>query len=306
MKESDLPMQKIEIEEGPSIWWTYFQRVLVYLFLTVGVLLVIGPFLWMISTSLTSAMEVFAWPPRLIPSQLRFSNYVEAVTAVDIPRYFLNSLVVTVISTISVLILDSLAGYALAKMRFPGRNALFLFILGTIMIPVQVTMIPLFIMFKRAPLLGGNDILGAGGTGMIDTYAALILPWAATTFGIYLMREFFRMLPSELLDAARVDGCSELKIFWRIYLPLAKPALAAVGLFNFTFVWNDFIWPLILTSTPKMRTLQLGLSSYKSQYFTDWHLLMAATTLTCIPIFVVYLIGQRHFIKGVAMSGLKG
>lgn len=300
MNEADI------VEEGPSIWWTYLQRTLVYVIVTVGVIIVIGPFLFMLSTSLTPPMEVFAWPPRLIPSHPRFVNYVEAVTAVDIPRYFLNSLIVAIVSTVCVLALDSLAGYALAKMRFPGRGVLFLFILGTIMIPVQVTMIPLFIMFKHTPLAGGNDILGAGGTGLLDTYAALILPWTATTFGTYLMREFFRMLPSDLQDAARVDGCSELKIFWRIYLPLAKPALAAVGLFSFTFAWNDFIWPLIMTSSPEMRTLQLGLSSYKSQYFTDWHLLMAATVLTCVPIFVVYLIGQRHFVKGVAMSGLKG
>lgn len=299
-------METLTTEEGLARWWGLGQRVLLYMILIAGMLLVIAPFMYMLSTSITPAMEVFGWPPRLIPSELRFSNYLEAATTINLLRYFLNSLIVAVTSTISVLILDSLAGYALAKIRFPGRNVLFLFILGTIMIPIQVTMIPLFIMFKRVPFMGGNNILGIGGTGLIDTYPALVLPWMATTFGTYLMREFFRMLPSELLDAARVDGCSEFKIFWRIYLPLAKPALAAVGLFNFTFVWNDFLWPLIMTSSPEMRTLQLGLSSYKSQYFTDWHLLMAATAMASVPIFVIFLIGQKHFIRGVAMSGLRG
>ncbi len=277
-----------------------------YLILIVGLVIVVAPFVWMISTSLTPAAEVFSWPPKLIPDRLAFENYIEAITTIDMPRYFLNSVIVTVSATLVSLVLNSLGGYALAKLHFPGRKLMFIIILGTIMIPPQVTMIPLFIMLRHFPLAGGNNLIGAGGTGLIDTYAALVLPNLASTFGVYMMREFFRMLPSELIDAARVDGANEFTIFWKIFLPLATPALVTTGLFNFTFVWNDFLWPLIMTSSPEMRTLQLGLSAFKGQYFTDWHLMMAATVLTSLPILIIYLIFQRYFVKGVAMSGLKG
>ncbi len=277
-----------------------------HLILAVGALAVAAPFLWMISISLTPAPDVFAWPPHLIPRHLRWNNYAEVFVRLSFVRYFLNSLIMAGAATASVLVLDSLAGYAFAKLRFPGRNVLFVFILGTLMIPVQVTMIPLFVMFRSAPLVGGNDVFGAGGTGLIDTYPALIAPWMATTFGTYLMREFFGMLPSELTDAARIDGCGELGIFARIYLPLAKPALATVGILTFTEVWNNFLWPLIMTTSPGMRTLQLALSAFKGQYFTEWHLLMAATVVTCLPVFVIYLVGQRYFVQGIALTGFKG
>lgn len=281
-------------------------RAVLHLTLATGALLVAGPFLWMISVSLTPAADVFAWPPRLLPRPLRFENYAEALVRLQFARYLVNSLVVAGAATASVLVLDSLAGYAFARLRFPGRNVLFLFILGTVMIPVQVTMIPIFIMFRGAPLLGGNDLFGAGGTGLIDTYPALVIPWMATTFGTYLMREFFSMLPGELTDAARIDGCGELQIFARVYLPLAKPALATVGILTFTEVWNSFLWPLLMTTSPGMRTLQLALSAFKGQYFTEWHLLMAATVITCLPVFVIYLLGQRHFVQGIALTGFKG
>ncbi|MBI2525259.1 MAG: carbohydrate ABC transporter permease [Candidatus Rokubacteria bacterium] len=280
-------------------------RLLLYVVLMGGAVVMVSPFMWMLSTSVTPAAEVFAWPPRLIPSALRVDNYREALVKLDFSRYFINSLIVAGVSTLSVLILDSLAGYAFARLRFPGRGVLFSFILGTVMIPVQVTMIPLFIMFRAVPLAGGNDLLGTGGTGLIDTYSALIFPGMATTLGVYIMREFFSMLPPDLLDAARIDGCSEFQAFCRVYLPLAKPALATVGMFTFTESWNAFLWPLILTTKPEMRTLQLGLSSYKDQYFADWHLLMAAAVITSLPIFLIFLVGQRQFIKGVALSGLK-
>lgn len=284
----------------------FYGNGIIYLSLIIGAGLILIPFLWMLSTSVTPALDVFSWPPKLIPSQLKFSNYVEAVKVTDFFRYFLNSLFVTSTTTIIAVFINSLAGYSLAKLRFPGRKIIFLFILGTIMIPPQVTMIPVFIMFRNFPLLGGNNILGQGGTGLIDTYAALILPGLASTFGVYLMREFFKSIPSELIDAARVDGASEFRIYWNVVLPLAKPALATVTLYTFTFVWNEFLWPLILTSSADMRTVQLGLSAYKGQYFTDWHLLMAATTISSLPVLLVYFIGQKQFIKGIAMTGIKG
>lgn len=282
------------------------KRSLLYLGLTLGALASIAPFLWMLSTSVSPGREVFSYPPRIIPSEIRWSNYSQALTAADLGRYFLNSLIVASISTASVLIIDSMAGYAFAKLRFPGRRGLFLIILATIMIPIQVTLIPLFLMFKRAPFLGGNNAFGIGGTGLLDTYGALILPGLATTLGVYLMREFFRMLPGDLLDAARVDGLSEFAIFRRIFLPLAKPGLAAVAIFNFTFAWNDFIFPLIMTSSADMRTLQVGLTTYRGHFGTDWQLLMAAVTMTTLPIFLVFLVGQRFFVRGIALTGIRG
>jgi multiple sugar transport system permease protein len=281
-------------------------RLAVHLVLAVGALAVTAPFVWMVSVSLSPPTDVFAWPPRLVPREFRFANYVEALGRLSFGRYLLNSLVVAGASTASVLVLDSLAGYAFARLRFPGRAVVFVFILGTVMIPIQVTMIPIFVMFRGVPLLGGNDLWGAGGTGLIDTYPALVVPWMATTFGTYLMREFFSMLPGELADAARIDGCGELGIFARVYLPLARPALATVGILTFTEVWNTFLWPLIMTTSPSMRTLQLGLAAYKGQYFTDWHLLMAATVVTCLPVFIVYLVGQRYFVQGIALTGFRG
>ena len=282
------------------------RRIALHVVLAIGALAVAGPFLWMISISLTPAADVFAWPPRLVPRHLRWENYAEVLGRLNFARYAVNSLIVAGAATASVLVFDSLAGYAFAKLRFPGRNVLFAFILATVMIPVQVTMIPIFIMFRSAPLVGGNDLFGAGGTGLIDTYPGLIVPWMATTFGTYLMREFFSMLPGELTDAARIDGCSELGIFARIYLPLAKPALATVGILSFTEVWNNFLWPIIMTTSPGMRTLQLALSAFKGQYFTEWHLLMAATVITCLPVFLIYLVGQRYFVQGIALTGFKG
>jgi multiple sugar transport system permease protein len=287
-------------------WEARAARLVLHAVLVAGALAITAPFVWMLSVSLSPPADVFAWPPHLVPRELRWQNYVEALGRLTFGRYLLNSVIVAGAATLSVLVLDSLAGYAFARLRFPGRQALFVFILGTVMIPVQVTMIPIFIMFRSVPLLGGNDAWGAGGTGLIDSYPALVLPWMATTFGTYLMREFFSMLPGDLVDAARIDGCGEIGIFARVYLPLARPALATVGILSFTEVWNNFLWPLIMTTSPSMRTLQLGLSVYKGQYFTDWHLLMAATVVTCLPVFLVYLVGQRYFVQGIALTGFKG
>ncbi len=277
-----------------------------YLILGLGAVVVLMPFVVMISTSLTPANEVFAWPPKLIPSKLMFSNYPTAIQAIDFGRYYLNSIIVTCTATITSLVLNSAAGYALAKLRFPGKKLAFLFILGTIMIPVQVTMIPVFIMFRKFPFVGGNNFFGQGGIGLIDSYLALILPNMATTMGIYLLREFFKSLPNELLQAARVDGSSEYRTFFEICLPLSGPGLIASGIFNFTNSWNDFLWPLIMTVTPKMRTIQLGLSQYQGQYFTDWHLMMAATLMSCLPILVLYCVFQKGFVAGISSTGIKG
>lgn len=291
---------------GRSVVWPASRRALLYLGLLAGALITVGPFLWMLSIAVSSPNEVFSWPPKLIPSEVRLSNFADALRVTGLSRYLLNSFIVATVTTLSVVIIDSMAGYAFAKLRFPGRRGLFIVILSTIMIPVQVTVIPLFLIFKHAPLSGGNSLLGVGGTGLLNTYQALIVPGLATTLGIYLMRQFFRMLPGALLDAARVDGLSEFAIFRRIYLPLAKPALAAVAIFNFTWAWNDFLIPLIMTSTNDMFTLQVGLTTYRGHFGTDWPLLMAGVTMTTLPIFFVYFIGQKYFVRGIALTGIRG
>jgi multiple sugar transport system permease protein len=269
-------------------------------------LVVALPFVWMVSISLTPAADVFSWPPRLIPRVLRFQNYADALIEYDFIRYFGNSLIVAVMATAFVMLFDSMAGYAFAQLRFRGIDIIYLGIAITIMIPMQITMIPLFVILKNLPLAGGNDMFGSGGHGLVDTYAGLILPWMATTFGTMLMREYFRMLPKDLLDAARVDGLGEFQIFWKVYLPLARPALTSVAVLTFTEVWNTFLWPLIITNSASMRTVQVGLAAVKGQYFTDWHLLMAANVVTCLPVLLVYFIGQKHFVGGLAMGGIKG
>jgi len=277
-----------------------------HLILIFGLIVTLFPFIWLVSTSLTPSAEVFSWPPKLIPSKIMLSNYPDAIESVNYFQCLKNSLIVSISTTILALAFNTMSGYALAKLHFPGKNIIFFGILATLMIPPQLTVIPLFMMFRGFPLAGGNDLLGQGGNGIINTYYALILPGMASTFGVYMMREFFRMMPDELLDAARIDGATEFGIFTKVYLPLARPPLVAVGIFTFTYTWNDFFWPLIMSSSPNMYTLTLGISMMKSQYFTDWNLLMAVTVLAIIPVLIIYAIFQRNFIQGMAMSGIKG
>jgi multiple sugar transport system permease protein len=174
------------------------------------------------------------------------------------------------------------------------------------MIPGQITMIPVFILLKRMPLFGGNNLFGSGGSGWLNTYWGLIIPGSAGAFGIFLLRQFFGTLPKDLDDAARIDGCSESGIYWRIALPLSKPALTTLGIFTFTGTWNEFLWPLLVTSKDSMKTLQIGLQVFQSQYVTKWDLLMAGTVMVTLPVIVVFILGQKYFTQGIATSGLKG
>jgi multiple sugar transport system permease protein len=237
---------------------------------------------------------------------MHFDNYVTALFKMDFAKYFMNSIIASLGATSAVLIFDSLAGYAFAMHQFRGKNIFFMMILITSMIPFQVIIIPLFLMFRGIPLFGGNDILGHGGMGLLNTYACLIIPFVATTFGTYLMREYYKMMPKELQDAGRIDGCSELGIYLKIYLPLAVPALVTVGMLWFTESWNSYLWPLITTSTKDMRTIQLGMSVFKGQYDVKWNLLMAGVVISTVPVFLMFIIGQKRFIEGIALSGLKG
>jgi multiple sugar transport system permease protein len=282
------------------------KRGALYLVAVGGAVVVFSPFLVVLSTSLTTRLASFSYPPHLLPHSLQFGNYSNLLLHQGFGRYLTNSLIVVTVATGISLVVDAMAGYSFARLRFRGRQAVFVIMLATIMIPIQITMIPLYIMFRHAPLYGGNDILGAGGSGLLNSYPGLILPGIASTFGIYLMREFFRLLPGDLLDAGRVDGLSEWRIFARIYVPLAKPAIATVAIISFTDGWNQFMWPLLITSSQQMYTVQLGLAQFRGQYFTNWNLLMAGVVLTCLPVFVIFILGQRHFVKAMALSGLKG
>ena len=281
------------------------KQAVIYALLCLLAVIFVFPFAWALLTSLKSDTEVFQFGSWL-PSVWRFDNYARAVQSYNLPRYFLNSLIVALIVTLAHLILASTAGYAFARLRFPGRDALFAMVIATLMVPSQATLVPLFILVKHWPLLGDNDVLGRGGFGMLDTYWVLTVPMFATAYGTFLLRQFFLGLPAELEDAARIDGSSEFGIYWRIVVPLSGPAMATLGIFSFQNVWNDFVWPLVTTRSDAMKTIQVGLAQFRREGSTDWTLLMAGTMIATVPILVVFLLGQRFFTKGIALTGLKG
>lgn len=281
-------------------------RLVLYVLLAASSVLMIIPFVWMVSTSLKPDYQIFEFPPSWIPREWNWGNYVDAWQRAHFSQYALNTTIYAVFSTLGQVILCSMAGYAFARLPFPGRQPLFVAVLATMMIPFQMLLIPLFVILRHWPLAGGNDILGQGGTGLIDTLVGLTLPNTISAFGIFLMRQFSMTLPSELADAARIDGCSEASIFWRIMLPLMKPVLTTLTIFAFQGSWNDFTWPLIITMSERTRTLQLGLQTFQNRYFTEWGLLMAGTTITVFPLVVIFLVGQRYFVQGIALTGTKG
>jgi multiple sugar transport system permease protein len=221
----------------------------------------------------------------------RFQNYLDAWTAVPFPRFFLNSIIVTVCVTFGQVLTSSLAAFAFARLEFPGRDKLFLAYLGTMMIPGQVTMIPIFILLKKL--------------NWIDTYKALILPGMFSAYGTFMLRQFFLTIPKDLEDAAVIDGCGKLRIWWNMIIPLSKAALATLTTFTFMGCWNEFMWPLIVTNSLSMKTLPVGLASFQGLYSTNWTLLMAASLIVLFPVLIVYLFNQRFFTEGIVLSGLK-
>jgi multiple sugar transport system permease protein len=282
------------------------RRLPAHAILLFGAALMLLPFVWMISTSLKPAYELFTVPPTWIPSQFQWDTYAKAMGAGNFGRYALNSLFLGMANMVTNVLLSALAGYAFARLRFPGSKLLFVLVLATLMVPYQVTIIPLFVIIRHVPLFGGNDLLGQGGIGWINSYWGLIVPGAVGAFGIFMLRQFFQTLPKELEDAARIDGASELRIFWQIMLPLAMPALATLAIFSFQAGWNAFFWPLLITTTDDMRTIQLGLTVFVQQYSTQWDQLMAATVVATMPVIVAFAIGQRLLVRGIAFTGLKG
>ena len=270
------------------------ERVVVWTLLVTGALVMFLPFLWLVSTSLKEQRQIFVYPPQWIPDPIRWQNYPEALTALPFARYTLNTLIITSLTMIGVLLTSSLCAYGFARLRFPGRDLIFMVLLSTLMLPYAVIMIPQYIMFKYL--------------GWIDTYLPLIVPFwfGGGIFNVFLLRQFFRTIPADLTEAARIDGASELRIYWQIMLPLAGPALAVVAIFTFINTWNDFLGPLIYLSSQAKYTMALGLASFKGLYATQWHYLMAASTVMVIPIIVLFFLAQRYFVQGIVMTGTKG
>jgi multiple sugar transport system permease protein len=270
-----------------------------HLVLVPATLVLIFPFVWLIVTSVETPAEALHFPPILTPHVLRFANYPDALRAAPFGRFFLNSTVVAVTTVITNLVLCSLAGYAFARLRFLGRGALFVVIMATLMVPFQVTMIPQFLITKWL----GVHVLAQVG---IDHIGALILPNAATAFGVFFLRQFFRTLPVEYEESARVDGASRLKVLWRIVLPLSAPALATLAALTFLDSWNNFLWPLIaITSTDQM-TVPLGLAMFQGAHSTEWPLLMAGNVMSLAPMLLIFFAAQRYFIRSIAATGLAG
>jgi multiple sugar transport system permease protein len=280
-------------------------KAIIYVLLIVGSVLFIAPFVWMVTASFQSVGDMFRWPPSWIPRNPSFDNYVTFFEQERIGRLFFNSAYLALAVTALQLFTSSLAAYTFAKRRFPGRDILFLITLGTLMIPGQVTLIPNYVILKNIPFFGGNDWTGSGGSGWLDSYWGLIVPSAVSAFGIFLMRQYMKTIPDDLLDAARVDGAAEFRIFWQIVMPLCRPALAALGIFTFTYQWDDFFWPLVIISSEELRTLPLGLALFVTRNRTAWDLLMAGSVITTVPVLLVFLFFQRHFIRGIAVTGMK-
>ena len=293
-----------------------WKAALAYVILVPGAILFVAPLAWLVSASFQPVGDIFSWPPQWIPENPTLDGYklffgiggdvAASLGAQGVPRWFINSAIVATSVTALQLFFNSLAAYVFAKRRFPGRDVIFLLFLATMMVPPTVTLIPNYLVLKHIPLFGGNDIFGLGGHGWLDSYYGLILPGSVSAFGIFLLRQYMRSIPDELLDAARIDGASEFKIFWSVVLPLCRPALAAMAIFTFTYTWEDFFWPLIIVSDSDLYTAPLGLALFVTKNRTSWDMLMAGSVIATLPMIVVFMIFQRNFIRGISLSGLKG
>jgi multiple sugar transport system permease protein len=265
-----------------------------YLFLAVGSAVMLLPFLWMILSSFMTAQEIISRPLTWFPADPGFDAYRGLRDAIPLGRMYLNSMIVTTVTTFGILLTSSLAGYGFAKFQFPGRDILFLIVLATMMIPFFVVMIPIFWMI--------------GKFGWIDSYPGLIVPNIVTAFGIFLMRQYMLSLPDEMLDAARVDGASELEIYWRIVLPLSTPVIGALTILAFVYQWNNFLWPLVVARSDSMWTVPVGLNSLRVYASSAQvvNMQMAGATLGVVPVIIVFLALQRYFVRGIALTGVKG
>jgi len=271
-------------------------RISAYVVLIIGALSMIMPFLWMVTTSLKTLNTIFVqpknWIQMFVPTMLVWQNYVDAWTKVPFGQFYLNSIIVGLAVTVGQVFTSSLAAYAFARLTFPGRDKLFFAYLATMMIPGSVTMIPVYVLMRVFR--------------WVDTYQALIIPAIFSAYGTFMLRQFFMTLPKDLEDAAKIDGCGFFRIYMTIILPLSKPALATLTVFTFMGNWGSFMWPLLVTNTMTMRTLPIGLESFKTQYSTDWHLLMAGSVMVMLPIVIIFIFTQRYFVESIKLTGVKG
>jgi multiple sugar transport system permease protein len=267
-------------------------RLVLHALLAAGLVVMVGPFLWMLVSSFKTESEIRQVPMTWLPDELTFDNYGDLLAQLDFPTYFTNSVVVAVLTTLANLFFCSAAGYALAKLPFAGKRLLFAVVLGTIMVPNIVTIVPLFVL--------------SSNIGLVNTLAGLILPFAAQAFGVFLMRQFIQSIPDDLLEAARIDGASEFRIYRGIVLPLCRPALATLGILTFLASWNNFLWPLVAASTEDRYTLPVALALYAiGQNRTDYDVLLAGSVVVVLPVLLVFVLLQRHFVRGIATTGLK-
>lgn len=267
------------------------EKSLIYTVLVIGAIIMLIPFYWLVSCAFKTLPETILVPPTWIPQTPTLANFSKVFSWVPFARYYLNSTIVVIVVVTSNLLTCSLAGFAFAKYDFRGRDIVFILILATMMIPFQLIAVPLYIMIYKAKL--------------VDTLAALMLPMLTTAYGIFLCRQFILGIPSSLLDAGRIDGCTEFGLYWRIILPLSKPVLATLAIIIFMWNWDSFLWPVIVTDSPKSMTLPVGVAQFGQQYSTYYNLQMASSLLMVIPVIVLFLGLQKYFIEGIALSGLK-
>ncbi|HTF10781.1 MAG TPA: carbohydrate ABC transporter permease [Asanoa sp.] len=267
-------------------------KAVLYAILSVGLLVVVGPFVWMALSSLKPEGEIRSVPPTWLPETWTLDNFRDLFSRLDFPLYFFNSAFVALAVTAGNLLFCSLVGYALAKLHYPGKRVLFLAVLGMLMVPGMVTFVPQFVLVSNM--------------GLTNSYAGLILPFLVGPFGVFLMRQFLQSIPDDLIEAARVDGAGEMRIFWRVVLPLCRPALATLGILTFLASWNNFLWPLVVASTEDKYTLPVALALYSiGQNRTDFGLLLAGAVVVVLPVLIVFVLLQRHFMRGIATTGLK-
>jgi multiple sugar transport system permease protein len=267
-------------------WW-------LFVLLTLGLLVVAGPFLWMLVGSLKTQQELLQAPPTWLPESPTASNYTRLWERLDFPRYFWNSTFIAGLITISNLVFCSMVGYALAKLRFAGKNLVLVLVVGTLLVPGSVLLVPTFVLMSKL--------------GLVDNPWAVILPAAAGPVGVFLMRQFMQAIPDDLLEAARVDGAGEFHIFWRIVMPLSTPALAALAILTFLPAWNALLWPLVVLTDQSNYTLPVALAIFsRGQFQADYGLLMAGSVILVLPVIAVFLLLQRHFTQSIAMTGIKG
>lgn len=267
-----------------------------YLLLVVVALSMVVPFIWMVTTSLKPSGTEFAYPPEIFPTSFEYQNYIKLFTLVPFSRYFVNTVIVTVFTVLGQLVICSLAAYGFARLNFMGRDTIFVLYLATMMIPFQITLIPMYLIVYRL--------------GWVNTYLGMIVPSLSSTFGIFLLRQSFMGVPRDYQDAARIDGANEWRIYWQVFLPLSVPVLTTLGVFAFMGSWTDLLWPMLMARAQEMRTLEVGLAYFNSTTSsfrqTNWPLMMSAAVVVMLPVLIVYFFTQRFFVEGITMTGIKG